>query len=197
MNAPQAATRAARELSLLDRRAFLRFSGAVAAAGLLPAGCSRAPAGAPLPADLTLRFLSPRSYVVLNAATERLVGPHGGALVRSGALDPAREAEAFLADVPDLAGPLGQALGVLEFGIVPLLPKLRPFTALEAAQRDAVLANLLHSRLALKRQLFNGVRSVALLGFYGAQDRRPAGGGLGTIPASATIEAAMAPELRG
>jgi hypothetical protein len=55
---------------------------------------------------------------------------------------------------------------VLELGIWPLVAKLRPFTALAPGEQDAVLAELAGSRLALKRRIFGGVRSVALLGYY-------------------------------
>jgi hypothetical protein len=156
------------ELAALDRRGFLRALGALAAAGLLPAGCARAPEGAGPPPDLALRHLTPRTYATLNAAAARIVGPDGAALVAAGRIDPGREAERFLAGAPALAPALRQALLVLEFGVRPLLPKWRPFTALGGADRDAVLAGLAASRLALLRRLFAGVKAISLMGFYGA-----------------------------
>jgi len=155
---------AARELAALDRRAFLRGLAVATAAGLLPAGCARAPSGVSAPEEL--RFLTPRGYAVLNAAAARLAGPPAQELLARGAVDPALGAERFLAGAPGLAAPLGQALLVLELGVWPLPGKLRPFTALAPAEQDAILAELAGSRLALKRRIFGGVRALALLGFY-------------------------------
>ncbi len=164
------ARRAASDLAALDRRAFLRLLGAAAVAGMLPAACSRAPAGARAPAGLL--FLSPRGWAVLNAAAARIAGPRGAELVADGAVDPALRADRFLAGAPSLAAPLSQALLVVEFAPWPLVGKLRPFTALAPEAQDAVLAELAGSRLATKRQIFGGVRALALLGFYAAPEAR-------------------------
>jgi hypothetical protein len=181
-----------RDLSALDRRGFLRLTGLLAAAGWLPAGCGDAPPGLGPPPGLALVHLSPRSYAVLNAAAARIAGPRGGALVEAGALDPARAAERFLAGAPELAAPLGQALLVLEFAPWPLLGKLRPFTALPPPGRDAVLSELMRSRLETKRRLFQGLRSLATLAFQGALAvGRPPGYAVGAIPAGASIDDAL------
>ena len=182
-----------RDLAALDRRGFLRVAGLAAAAGLLPTGCADPPEGLAPPPDLALRHLTPRSYAVLTAATARVAGPQGAALIARGLLQPGRAGERFLQDSPDLAAPLGQALLVLEFGVWPLLGKVRTFTGLDDAGRDAVLRELMTSRLELKRLAFNGIRSVSLLCFYGSlAEQRPPGFRLGAIPEDATIAAAMA-----
>ena len=154
-------------LAALDRRAFLRLAGLAAALGLLPSGCGdAAPALAP-PAGLPLRFLTPRTYAVFTAAAARIVGPAGAQRIRARRLDPGVRAEAFLASAPTLAPTLRQALLVLEFGVPPLLAKLRPFSALVGEAQDAILHELMGSRFATKRLLFGGVRSLALLACYG------------------------------
>jgi hypothetical protein len=154
-------------LSALDRRAFLRLAGLAAASGLLPAGCGPAPAALAPPPDLALRFLTPRTWAVFTAATARIAGPAAAQRIAAGELVPGVRAEAFLASAPSLATPLAQALLVLEFGVAPLVAKLRPFTALAPAAQDAVLHDLMRSRLATKRLIFGGVRSLALLACYG------------------------------
>ncbi len=159
--------RAAAALAALDRRGFLRAAALAAGAGRLPAGCSGPAQRWAPPADLELRYLTPRSYAVLDAAAARIVGPRGAELIRARHIDPARNTERFLARAPTLAAPLRRALLLLEFGFQPLIAKLRPFTALDDTAQDAVLADLMGSRLALKRLLFNGVRSVSLANFYG------------------------------
>jgi hypothetical protein len=99
-------------------------------------------------------------------------------------VDPARTTDAWLARVPELRAPVQQALLLLELAPWPLLPKLRPFTALEPAAQDAVLDDLMRSRLELKRALFKGVKGFACLSFYAAPEARaltgypgPFGGG--------------------
>jgi hypothetical protein len=54
-----------------------------------------------------------------------------------------------------------------------LLGKLRPFTGLDPAARDAVLRELMTSRWSLKRTLFKGVKSIAVLAFYGSALYQP------------------------
>jgi hypothetical protein len=160
----------ARVCAALDRRAFLRGLGLAAGAGLLPTGCDGAPRHfAPAPGQ-ELRHLTPRTYAVLTAAAERIVGGRGADWIRSRQVDPGAHADAFLATAPEFAPALGQALLALEFGVFPLIGKLRPFTSLGEAGRDAVLSELAGSRLLLKRMLFGGVRTLSLLGFYSARE---------------------------
>ncbi len=186
-----AAAQTRRDLAALDRRGFLRLAGLAAASGLLPA-CHDAPSGTGPPPGLALRHLTPRGYAVLNAAAGSVAGPRGAALVRSGAVDPGRAAEHFLAESPDVAGPLGQGLLVLEFAVWPFVPKLRPFTALDDDARRAVLAALMTSRLALGRQVFHGVRSVSLLAFYGAAGAQAPDFAVGRIPPGVAVADAVA-----
>jgi hypothetical protein len=165
---PAALERAAREsLLALDRRGFLRLAGLAAAAGLVPAGC-----GSPPPPGVTLRALTPRTYAIFRAAALRLVGPAPAALVASGAIDPGLLADAWLTRVPELAPPLRQGLLVLELAPWPLLPKLRPFTALGGAAQDAVLDHLMRAGADWKRQLFQGVKSFACLTTYATAPAR-------------------------
>lgn len=176
----------------LDRRALLRGLGATAALGLLPSACGAPPAALVPPAGVVPRALTPRGWAVLGAAARSIVGPGGAALIDAGTVDVAGRADAFLAGAPELAEPVGGALLLLEFGIWPVLGKLRPFTALPEAARSAVLAECMASRLELKRRIFAGVRALALLSFYAAPEARalaryPGAPGVPAVP----IEAAM------
>jgi len=154
-------------LAALDRRGFLRLAGLAAAAGVLPSGCGDSSSALAPPPDLALRFLTPRTYAVFTAAAARIVGPAGAQRIEARRLDPGARTEAFLASAPSLAPTLRQALLVLEFGVPPLLAKLRPFTALAGEAQDAILRELMASRFATKRLIFGGVRSLALLACYG------------------------------
>jgi len=161
-----------RAAAVLDRRAFLKVVGVAAAAGLLPAGCGGVPDLLAPPPDLRLAALSPRAYATLNAAAARIVGPRGGALIERRTVDVAALVDQLLAHSPTLGGPLSQGLAALEFGVWPLVAKLRPFTSLSHEAQDRVLADLARSRLETKRALYGGVRALVLSTFYGAPATR-------------------------
>ena len=114
------------------------------------------------PAAATPRRRSPRRRISRCASSRRAPTPSSRPRPRASSGPPAREriaarrlepgarAEAFLASAPTLAPTLRQALLVLEFGVPPLLAKLRPFTALarRGAGRDPARAD----ELALRDQ---------------------------------------------
>ena len=173
---------------LLARRTLLRAIGSGMAMGLLPTGCSGVPPTLAPPPEQALLVLTPRTYAVLTAAAARMVGPRGAPLVLDRTIDVGTLADAWLARTPALAGPVGQALLLLELGVWPLLDKLRPFTALDGPAQDAVLSDCMTSRLELKRSVFRGIRALAMLTFYGSAASRaltgfpgPFGGGAVTI----------------
>ena len=159
-------------LAALDRRGFLRLAGTMAVAGMAPTGCGGGPSWLAPPADTTLHVLTPRTYAVFTAACARFAGPRVAELIAAGRMHPGRAADDWLARSPDVAAPLGQGLLLLEFGGWPLIAKLRPFTALDGDAQDRVLDELLHSRLVLKRTLWRGVRSFAMLAVYLAPEAR-------------------------
>ena len=168
----------------LDRRGFLRLSALLAGAGLLPTGCRGAPDDLLPPEGVTLARFSPRGYATFQAVAMRMVGPIGSAAIRARRIDPARAADLWAERVPALAGPLVQGLGVLEWGIAPLVAKWRPFTVLDGAAQDRVLEDLMHSRLDLKRDLFRGLRSLALLTYYSDANARAGLGHPGSFDAA-------------
>jgi hypothetical protein len=175
-------------LARIDRRAFLRLGGAAAAAGLLPVACG---AGAP-PPPIPLAVLTPRAYATFNAATRRIVGARGAALIERGEVDPAAAADDFAARNPAIAGALGSALAFLEWAPWPLVPKLRPFTSLDGPAQDRVLDALMRARIDVLRDVFKGVKSIAALCFYANPATRALTGFPGPFGTSAVpISAAM------
>jgi len=188
----EASAHVARSVATLERRTFLRLLGAAATAGLLPSGCAGVPERWAPSTGTPLAVLTPRGYATFTAAAARLVGPTGGAMIERRAIDVGRVADAVLVRSPTLAGPFAQALVALEFGVWPLVAKWRPFTALDGAAQDAVLDDLMRSRLDLKRQMFAGVRSLALLAFYGTKESAAVSGYPGPFgSARVAIGAAM------
>jgi hypothetical protein len=182
---------AAEAFARLDRRGFLRLAGIALGAGLLPSGCGGVPADLQPPPGLALASFSPRGYATFRAVAMRMVGPLGAAAIRAGTCDPARAADQWARRVPALAGPLVQGLWLLEWGVAPLVAKWRPFTALDGAAQDRVLEDLMRSRLDAKRDLFKGVRSLALLAYYADPASRAAIGHPGPFDATG-IATAMA-----
>jgi hypothetical protein len=189
---PLAESELRRAAARLGRRDVLRLAGLAAALGVVPSGCGSVADDLAPPADARLRVLTPRTYAVFTAAAARLVGPAGAELIHARHPDVGLQADRFLAGAPETAGPLGQALLILEFGVWPLVPKLRPFTSLDVVSQDAVLDGLMRSRFDLARQLFGGVRSLAYFAFYGARETRPLTGYPGPFGSDAvTIGDAM------
>lgn len=135
---------------VLHRRGFLRALGVAAAAGVLPVGCGGAA----------------RRHALLHALTARIAGPAAADAIARGAVDPAEVAAAWLARMGPLADALGAALAVLEWGVWPLVPKWRRFSALAPGEQDAVLAHLRDGRWSVQRQLFAGVKTLCLLAWY-------------------------------
>jgi hypothetical protein len=174
----------------LERRAFLRLAGVAVGLGMLPTGCGGLPDV--LAPKRALGVLTPRTYAVFTAGAMRLVGPKGAALIADRTVDVGLLADDWLARTPAVARPLGQALLLLEFGVWPLFGKLRPFTALDGAAQDAVLGECMTSSLDTKRALFRGIRSLAMLTFYGAPATRALTGFPGPFgDATVTIADAM------
>jgi len=173
----------------LDRRGFLRFAGALAATGILPSGCGRAPTELNPPIGVDLQVLSPRAYATFQSFAMRCVGPRGAEAIWAGRIDPARAADLWVARLPALAGPLVQALWVLEWGVAPLVAKWRPFTALDGVGQDHVLEDLMRSRLDLKRDLFKGLKSLSMLTFYSDPASRALNGYPGALDAAGIVAA--------
>lgn len=172
MSLPEACAELSRAAAMLDRRAFLRLAAVAAAAGLLPSGCAKVPAVLAPPADLALTVLSPRAYATFTAVATRVIGPQGAELIASRTIDVGAAADAWLVRTPALASPLTQALAVVEFGVWPILRKVRPFTALEGTAQDLVLDDLMRSRVDLKASIFQGIRALSLLSFYSSAASR-------------------------
>jgi hypothetical protein len=172
VNLPSASTDLARAAATLDRRAFLRLAAVVAAAGLVPTGCGGVPPALAPSADRRLAVLSPRAYATFTATALRVIGPAGAGLISTRTIDVGATADAWLARTPALARPITQALAVLEFGVWPLVAKVRPFTALEGGIQDRVLDDLMRSRLDIKGALFQGLRALSLLSFYSSPASR-------------------------
>ncbi|MBF5044608.1 gluconate 2-dehydrogenase subunit 3 family protein [Aggregicoccus sp. 17bor-14] len=158
----------------MPRRGFLKkglLGGAVLALGAT--GLALRPGRElPLPAE-GLRVLSAREYAVVEALVRRI------APVTTGFPDPTRDIPTALnvdrllaTSDSTVAKELKQLLGLFENALGGLLfgGRVTPFTRLEGAEQDRVLAEWRDSALAVRRTGYLALRTLVLGGYYG--DRR-------------------------
>lgn len=150
---------------MLSRRRFLALGTqgglALLAGSLQLAGCDRPSP----PVAGNLKVFSSKESTILSAAAQALLPDLPGmARVRAvGLVD--RIDDLFGRISPAIASDFKQLLNVLED--VPLLSlSLTPFTSLNESERLARLRNWEHSRLALKRRGFQGLKKLAASAFY-------------------------------
>jgi hypothetical protein len=148
------------ESSIIGRRSFLRTaaggSAAIAAASLLPAGCSREYPHAAA-AGVTLHALSAKQYAVAHAAAEVLVS---GVPATPARIAAALDAELAAAGEPMLTD-MRTVLTLMEHGTF-LALRPRRFTALSPSAREAVLNDWARSRFNLRRAAYQALRGFII-----------------------------------
>lgn len=117
-----------------------------------------------------LRFLSIKEYCVLRAAAARIVGGEGAPLSLA-EIDPALFVDGFMRHFDAATRrELGGMLQLLEHG--PSIfgstaaARWQRFTGLTGAQQDRVLEEWQSSSLTIRRQCFQGLRSLIFMGYY-------------------------------
>jgi hypothetical protein len=114
-----------------------------------------------------LRVLTPKEYLVLGALCRRLLAADEGGAPSPDEVGTALAIDAYLERLdPSLVGDLRSLLHVVEHGA--FLSALRPsrFTRLGPAHQDAVLAAWESSRLDFRRQGFQALKALAMIGYY-------------------------------
>lgn len=176
----------------MERRRFLKGSvGGLALLGLgtvLPAGCRSYPKPA-----VSLRFLNPREYAIMNALADRLVDGRGSVGPGAERIDVAARVDALVADWDaDAQGQLRIMLRVFEHGTYLFDLQRKRFTRLKAKQQDEYVAGWMNSTLGARRIAFRALKALAAAGFY--QDPRTwaplgyDGPWLGRIDASGRVQ---------
>jgi hypothetical protein len=168
-----------RETPRATRRGFLRLAGATAALGALGQLRELPLRAAPPGAD---PFFDAGETEILTQLAERILdtGEPAAPRVRDTATVAAIDALCAQLD-PELAGQLPLALRLFEWG--PWIFDWTParFTRMDPAQQDASLQAWATSRLALRRQAFQGVRNLCLFGYYSQPEVWPAIGYQGPL----------------
>ncbi len=150
------------------RRSFLRvglWGGALLG---LSAIVGRHLSGYALPAQVPApRTLSTKELLVLAAAVDRLVAPDGPDAPSPSGLRIASWLDGYLAglDAP-LTRDLRALLQLLEHGSSLFRARASRFTHMSSDEQDATLMDWSQSTLAVRRQGFQALRSLAFLGYY-------------------------------
>jgi hypothetical protein len=171
----------------LDRRSFLRTTAggtaAIAAASLLPAGCTRDyPQASADGAEL--QSLTEKQYAVMRAAAEALLV---GVPVEPAAVARRVDRELALAGDP-MRTDMKTVLGLIEH-LTPLGGNFRRFTALAPERRLAYLRGWARSRFELRRAAFQAVKGFVHYFAYIDDRTRPLTGFEGPFPERFAIPA--------
>jgi len=183
----------------LSRRSLIKrgvVGGALLAAGGAGFLALRGGASVTLPADGLLVF-SPAQFAVLDAVARRMVRPRPG-WPTVDEVGVARAADRIAARVePSAQKELRQLLGLFENALAGLLfgGRTRPFTRLDGAEQDAVLAEWRDSRLPVRRTGHAALRTLVLAGYYQSPSIWPAVGYSG--PPGIFQDGPSQPEWRG
>jgi hypothetical protein len=148
---------------MISRRRFLRTSLLGAAALGLFGVVGRHLSGYGLEEGLKkrLRVLSPKEYLVLSAIADRVLRGDGAPTARE--VDAALFADAYLEQVPQ---PLVADVRALLHLFEHTASATSRFTHLSPERQDEVLAAWQASRLLLRRQGFQALRTLCFMGYY-------------------------------
>jgi len=164
----------------LSRRSLIKrglLGGALLAAGGAGFLALRGGRSVPLPPD-GLRVFDPRQFAVLDAVARRMIRPRAG-WPTVDEVGVARAADRIAAGVePSAQKELQQLLGLFENGLASFVfgGRTRPFTLLDGAEQDRVLAEWRDSGLALRRTGYAALRTLVLAGYYQSPSVWPAMG---------------------
>ena len=150
---------------MISRRRFLRTSLFGAAALGLAGVVGRHLSGYTLAPETAkrLRVLSPKEYLILHAVAARVLAPDGTDAPSADLVEATLHADAYLANVPK---PLVDDVRALLHLFEHTASATSRFTHMHAEDQDAVLAGWQRSGLALRRQGFQALRTLAFMGYY-------------------------------
>jgi hypothetical protein len=113
-----------------------------------------------------LRVLSPKEYLVLQAAARRIVAPDRDA-PSTDAVGVALAVDAYLEKLPrELVKDVRALLHLVEHGSVVFRFSGARFSKMSPEEQDKTLADWQGSSLAVRRRGFQALRTLAFLGYY-------------------------------
>jgi len=153
----------------MNRRRFLRttlFGGALLSAAAI---VGRHLSGYHLDAATAqkLKALSPKEYLVLSAVARRLLAPDAADAPDPDTLEVALFVDRYLYGLDEgLRSDVRALLHLVEHGSGPFRLGLTRFTHMTTAEQDRTLTDWAESSLTVRRQGFQALKSLALLGYY-------------------------------
>ncbi len=154
---------------MISRRRFLRSS--LLSTALLGAAAlvGRQLSGYRLDAATTakLRALSPKQFLVMAAVARRICASDDPEAPSSDDTECALFIDSYVARLePGLRKDVCALIELVEHGAGPLCGVASRFTHMSAAAQDATLDAWAHGRLAVQRQGFQALRSLAFMGYW-------------------------------
>jgi hypothetical protein len=114
-----------------------------------------------------LRALSPKEYLILQAVARRVLASDAADAPTADAVDAALAADAYVARLPAaMQREVRALLQLVEHGAGLLRGRASRFTRMSAAEQDATLRDWQTSSLTLRRRGFQGLRTLAFLGYW-------------------------------
>jgi hypothetical protein len=160
----------------VNRRRFLRTTLWGSALLGLSLTVGKHLSGYSLDAETTgkLRVLSPKEFLVLRAAVRRLVATDAADAPDADALGVAHFVDSYLEKLPAaMRSDFRALLHLLEHGTVIFRLAGSRFTRMSAEEQDRTLADWESSRLAVRRQGFQALKTMALLGYWRSDQTWP------------------------
>ena len=154
---------------MISRRRFLRTT---LVGGLLLGGAAtvgRHLSGYHLAPELAgrLKSLTPKEYLIFDAVARRMLAPDGPDAPGAEEVQAALFADGYLARLDEgMQSDVRALLQLVEHGSFLFRPRFSRFTHMSPAEQDATLADWETSRLSVRRQGFQALKTLALLGYW-------------------------------
>ena len=154
---------------VISRRGFVRagLAGAVVLGGAAVIGRQLRGYAVDPATAARLRVLSPKEYLVMQAVARRVLAPDAADAPSADAVDTALAVDAYVAKLPrSIQQEIAALLQLVEHGSGWLRLRASRFTRMTAAEQDATLRDWESSSLTLRRRGFQGLRTLAFVGYW-------------------------------
>jgi hypothetical protein len=121
-----------------------------------------------------LRALSPKEYLILDAIVNRMLAPDRSDAPTASSVGATLFIDDYLTRLDDgMRSDLRALLHLVEHGSGLFRFGLSRFTHMRAGEQDATLEDWAQSRLAVRRQGFQALKTLAMLGYWRADSTWP------------------------
>jgi hypothetical protein len=114
-----------------------------------------------------LRVLSPKEYRIMQAVARRVLAADGDDAPAPDTVDVALAVDRYVSALPaPMQREVGALLQLVEHGTTLFRASATRFTRMSAAEQDATLRDWERSSLTVRRRGFQGLRTLAFLGYW-------------------------------